>query len=74
VAITGTGFGVGTTATVFHFGGTPLATSVDCTSSTSCTAITPAHKAGVVDVKAKVVESEVGASRLNPPADLFTYG
>ncbi len=74
VTITGTGFGVGTTATAFHFGGTPLATSVNCTSSTSCAAVTPAHKAGVVDVKAKVVESEVGASRLNPPADLFTYG
>jgi hypothetical protein len=73
LTITGTGFGVGTTATAFHFGGAPLATSVNCTSSTSCTAVAPAHKPGVVDIKAKVVESEVGASRLNPPTDQFTY-
>src|SRR5205807_2367726 len=51
VTITGTGFGVGTSATVFFFG-KQLATSVDCTSSTTCTAVTPPRAAGTVHVKA----------------------
>jgi hypothetical protein len=74
VTITGTGFGVGTTATVFKFGKTFLATSVDCSAITTCTAVTPAHAAGTVNVKAKVVTApRVAASRSNPPADQFTY-
>jgi hypothetical protein len=74
VTITGTGFGVGTTATVFKFGKTILATSVDCTSITTCTAVTPAHAAGIVNIRAKVVAAPgVAASRSNPPADQFTY-
>jgi IPT/TIG domain len=75
VEITGTGFGVGTNATAFHFGGTSLAASVNCTSTMACTAVTPAHAAGTIHVKAKVLESSVeGQSRLNPPGDQFTYG
>lgn len=74
VEITGTGFAVGTNTTAFHFGGTSLATSVNCASTTACTVVTPAHAAGTIDVKAKVLESSVdGQSRRNPPADQFTY-
>lgn len=74
VTITGTGFGLGTTATAFHFGGTALATSVDCTSITTCTAVSPARAAGTVNVKAKIVAGPgVAPSRSNPPADQFTY-
>jgi hypothetical protein len=74
VTITGTGFGVGMNETVFKFGKTFLATSVDCTSITTCTAMTPAHPAGTVNVKAKIVAApRVAASRGNPPADQFTY-
>jgi hypothetical protein len=74
VTITGTGFGVGTSATVFKFGKTILATSVDCTSITTCTAVTPTHAAGTVNVRAKVLTAPgVTASRSNPPADQFTY-
>jgi len=74
VTITGTGFGLGTTATAFHFGATALATSVDCTSITTCTAVTPARAPGTVNVKAKVVQAPgVAPSRSNPPADQFTY-
>lgn len=74
VTITGTGFGVGTSATVFKFGKTILATSVDCTSITTCSAVTPAHAAGAVDVRAKIVAAPgVQASRSNPPADRFNY-
>jgi IPT/TIG domain len=74
VEITGTGFGVGTSTTAFHFGGTPQATSVDCTSSTRCTLVSPTHAAGTIDVKAKVLESSAaGESHLDPPADQFTY-
>jgi hypothetical protein len=73
VTITGTGFAVGTNATQFKFGATPLATSVECSSITTCTAVAPARSAGTVDVRAKVLETGVGASPPNPPADQFTY-
>lgn len=51
VTITGTGFALGS-ATTFAFGPGNLATNVDCTSSTSCTATTPSHAIGQVDVVA----------------------
>jgi hypothetical protein len=73
VTITGTGFAVGTTANQFKFGATPLATSVECSSITTCTAVAPARSAGTVDVRARVLETGVGASPPNPPADAFTY-
>jgi IPT/TIG domain len=74
VTITGTGFGVGTAATEFRFGGTAPATSVDCTSITTCTAVTAPRAAGTVDVRAKIPHApEITESRSNPPADQFTY-
>jgi hypothetical protein len=69
VTVTGSGFALGTTATTFKFG-TVLAMSVDCISTTSCTVVAPAHKAGTVDLKATVATS---SSKANPPADQFTY-
>jgi len=69
VTVTGTGFGPGNTATVFKFG-TTKATSVDCTSTTECTVLSPAHAAGVVDVKATVDKATSSTSR---PADEFSY-
>jgi hypothetical protein len=70
VTVTGTGFALGTTATVFKFG-TAKATAVDCTSTTECTMVSPSHSAGIVDVKATVNKVTSAASR---PADEFTYG
>jgi hypothetical protein len=69
VTITGTGFGLGSTTTSFLFG-TAKATSVNCTTTTECTAVSPAHPAGKVDVKATVNKV---ASPKNAPADQFTY-
>lgn len=68
VTITGTGFGVGTTATLVRFGGARAA-SVDCTSITTCTVVAPAHKAGAVDVRAAVGTMVTERN----PADQFTY-
>jgi hypothetical protein len=69
VTVTGTGFALGTTATKVKFG-TTTSKSVNCTSTTECTVMTPAHKAGTVDVKATVSKL---SSPTNPPADEFTY-
>jgi alpha-tubulin suppressor-like RCC1 family protein len=68
VTVTGAGFALGTTATTFKFG-TRKATSVNCTSTTTCTIISPAHPAGTVHVKATVNKM----SSANSPADQFTY-
>jgi IPT/TIG domain len=70
VTISGAGFLPGTTATTFKFG-SKKATEVDCSSSTSCTALTPAAKeAGSVEVTAAVGKLK---SSDNPPGDRFTY-
>jgi len=69
VTVTGTGFGPGTMATVFKFG-TAKATSVSCTSSTTCTMVAPAHTAGKVDVIATV--NKVSSPK-NAPTDQYTY-
>jgi hypothetical protein len=53
VTVTGSGFLPGSSATIFKFG-TTKAASVSCSSSTTCTVLTPAHAAGTVDVKATV--------------------
>jgi hypothetical protein len=53
VTVTGVGFALGKTATAIRFG-TTKSKSVNCTSSTECTAVAPAHEVGVVDVKATV--------------------
>lgn len=69
LVISGAGFALGSSATVFKFG-TKKATSVDCTSSSTCTALTPAHAAATVKVKASVDEVN---STANAPYDQFTY-
>jgi hypothetical protein len=67
VTITGTGFALGAATTV-HFGST-LATGVECSAITTCTAVAPAHKAGSVDIKAAVA----GQGSPQSSADRFTY-
>jgi IPT/TIG domain len=52
VTVTGSGFALGST-TIFKFG-SPKATAVNCSSSTKCTMLTPAHAAATVNVKATV--------------------
>ncbi|MCW3029676.1 MAG: hemicentin-2-like [Solirubrobacterales bacterium] len=69
VIVTGTGFTPGTTGTKFLFG-TTRSTSVNCTSSTECTVLSPAHAAATVEVVAIV--NKVTSLR-QPPADNFTY-
>jgi hypothetical protein len=69
VTVTGAGFALGKTATVFKFGAAKAA-SVECTSATECTVVSPPHAAGVVDVKATVNKVTSATSR---PADEFTY-
>jgi alpha-tubulin suppressor-like RCC1 family protein len=68
VTIAGTGFALGATTT-FKFG-KKYATSVECTSNTTCTAVSPAGKAGTVDVIAAVGKAKSAA---NPPGDDFVY-
>jgi hypothetical protein len=68
VAITGTGFVPGTNGAIFKFG-TPIATAVSCASTTECTARSPAHAAGKIDVRATV--NKVVSPKA--PADQFTY-
>jgi alpha-tubulin suppressor-like RCC1 family protein len=69
VTITGAGFAVGASATTFKFGSTK-AKVVECTSSTECTVLVPAHPAATVDVTATVNKL---TSAKNPLADQFTY-
>jgi hypothetical protein len=68
VTVTGTGFGLGSSATTIKFG-TVKATSVSCASESSCTAVSPAHTAGTVDVTATVN----GAASPKTAADRYTY-
>jgi hypothetical protein len=71
VAIHGSGFAPGAGNTSFTFG-PEAATGVECSSTTSCTAITPkAKKPGTLDVLAKVAKAK---SKKTPPGDVFTYG
>ena len=68
VTISGSGFALGA-GTTFKFGSV-VATSVNCTSTTSCTAVTPAAaKPGTV----KVVGLIVGAKHSKPGEAHFTY-
>ena len=69
VTITGSGFVPGLGATQFKFG-SQYATEVSCSSYTSCTAVTPANKAGTMAVTAVVGKAKSAA---NSPGDLFTY-
>lgn len=70
VTVSGSGFAVGAGTTAFKVGKEP-AGSVECSSTTSCTLLTPpAKKPGVVEVSAAVGKSK---SKKSPPADQFTY-
>jgi hypothetical protein len=69
VTISGSGFALGATATRIKFG-SRFSKSVECTSTTTCTAVAPANEAGTVDVKANV--NKVGSPK-NPSTDQFTY-
>jgi hypothetical protein len=68
VTVTGSGFAPGTSGTTFVFGKTAAA-SVNCSSITSCTIVTPAHAAGTVDVQATVS----GAKSPKVAVDKFTF-
>jgi acyl-homoserine-lactone acylase len=69
VTVTGTGFALGS-ATKLVFGA-KQGTSVSCSSITTCTVLSPAHRAvGTVTVKAVVNGLH---SKANSPADDFTY-
>ncbi|MDX6618330.1 MAG: hypothetical protein QOK36_716, partial [Gaiellales bacterium] len=69
VTVSGTGFAPGTGETTFAFGA-PQATSVSCSSTTSCSVVTPAHKATTVDLKATV--GAFTSKRVTE--DQFTFG
>jgi hypothetical protein len=67
VTVTGSGFALGST-TIFKFG-SPKATAVSCSSTTTCTMRTPPHAAATVDVKAVVA----GLASAKSAGDQFTY-
>jgi large repetitive protein len=69
VIVSGSGFAPGAIATIFRFGTAP-ATSVNCSSTTECTTVSPAHAKGTVAVKATVNK----ATSSKNIADEFTYG
>jgi hypothetical protein len=69
VIVTGTGFGLGTEATLFKFGSIE-ATTVNCSSITACVVDVPSAGAGTVDVKATVSGM---SSPKNAPADQYKY-
>jgi hypothetical protein len=66
VTITGTGFVVGSTTAKF---GTLAASALSCSSSTSCSATSPAESAGLVNVSV----ATVGGTSSAVAADQFTY-
>ena len=69
VTIKGSGFALGAATTIKFAAG--VASAVNCTSTTTCTAVSPAHpKTGVVDVKAT---ANGLSSPKSVPADQFTY-
>jgi hypothetical protein len=70
VIVTGVGFALGSGTSVL-FGTTP-ASSVECASTTECTAVSPAHKAGKEDVRVRVLGDEEESKK--GPADVFTFG
>jgi hypothetical protein len=53
VTVSGSGFAIGATGTVFKFASTKAA-SVNCPSSVECTVVAPPHAAGSVDVRGTV--------------------
>jgi len=70
VTVTGTGFALGSTATIIKFG-THKAVSLSCTSSTTCTMLSPKTTVtGTVDVVATV--AKISSAKIRPQ-DAFTY-
>jgi len=69
VTVKGSGFMTGTKGTIIKFAGTKSA-SINCSSTSECTAVSPKHLAATVDVRAIV--NGITSPR-NRPADLFTY-
>jgi alpha-tubulin suppressor-like RCC1 family protein len=70
VTVSGSGFAPGSGATSFLFGKV-AGGSVLCSSSTSCTVVTPpGKKVGVIEVVAAVGKAK---SALSPPGDQFSY-
>jgi hypothetical protein len=70
VTITGSGFAISDTGTTFRFG-RAVASHAECTSTMSCTVLSPPGKPGTVDVTAAVGSLK---SKKNPPADQYSYG
>jgi alpha-tubulin suppressor-like RCC1 family protein len=76
VTITGDGFASGSFFS-FGTGRRAIGATVNCISATTCTAVTPPHAAGTVDVLAGFhyytdkITNRFG--KKNPPADQFTY-
>jgi IPT/TIG domain len=68
VIVTGTGFATATGATTVRFGAVN-ASKANCSSSTTCTVVAPAHKAETVAVHATVN----GVVSPKAPADTFTF-
>jgi PKD repeat protein len=66
--VTGTGFALTSNGTLFSFG-SALAGSVHCSSSTTCTVVSPAHPIGGVDVRVTVS----GKRSRKSSTDRFTY-
>ncbi len=69
VTITGTGFIVGTEETAFRFDST-RSKHVECSTSTTCVAVVPAHAAGTVEVTAIVDKADSPSAA---PYDEYTY-
>jgi hypothetical protein len=68
VTITGTGFALGS-GTTFAFGPGDFATNVNCASQTTCTASTPPHPIGRVNV----VATAYGLSSSVDAGDMYSY-
>ena len=71
VTILGSGFGLAPEETEVLFGKTP-ATEVACSSSNSCTAVTPPGKAKATAVKVRIKSNAPKTSKTNPAAE-FVY-
>ena len=71
VTVTGYGFEPGTSGTTFLFGKAP-ATSVECTTSSLCTMISPAANKGKAS-KVKVTAKVNGMGSSSAPGAVFTY-
>jgi hypothetical protein len=73
ITITGTGFELGSSGTAIKFA-KGLASDVDCTSSTECTALAPSGKAGTLDVRLTLSGAGgVSATTAKNPGDRFTF-